>query len=757
LSIERRQRGQRSSWCRAAGGLARIEVKVRSMTSPAATDDPPAAPPAVARRPVTTEHFGRTRTDEYDWLRDKESAEVTAYLEAENAWTAARTDHLAPLRERIFEEIKGRTQETDLSVPSRNRGWWYYGRSFEGREYGAACRAPVIDDADWTPPTPDEEAGSDRPALPGEQVLLDHDALAEGHDFYSVGGVTVSPDGALLAFSTDTVGDERFVLQVKDLSSGELLPDRIEGVLGGGVWSPDGRDLYYCTVDDAWRRDKVWRHRVGSAEADELVFHETDERFWVGVGRSRTQRFLVIASSSKNTSENRYLDCADPDAAWVTFHPRQEGLLYGVEHAVIAGEDVFLVLHNHTGADFEIGRSPITATPPAEWMAVIPHDERVRLEDVAAYAGHLVVQQRSGGLTQLRIIELGDDGPGDDYLVEFPQEVYTVGGGGGAQFDQPTVRLSYTSLTVPASVYDYDVRSRELSLRKQTHVRGHDPSAYEERRLWATADDGTRVPMSVVVRTGARGAEGEERPIPFHLYGYGAYEISIDPGFSVARLSLLDRGAGFAIAHVRGGGEMGRRWYDDGRLAHKRHTFSDFAACARTLVDEGWSTPDRIVGEGGSAGGLLIGVTANEHADLFGGLVADVPFVDALTTMLDATLPLTVTEYDEWGNPAGDPETYDYLAGYAPYDNVASAAVPAILATTSVNDTRVLYVEPAKWVARLRATAPGGDGRPDVLLKTEMAAGHGGVSGRYRAWRDRAFTLAWVLDRMGLADVEPTS
>lgn len=724
------------------------------MTTPAAEATPPDRPPVADRRPVTTEHHGRTRTDEYDWLRAKDTAEVTAYLEAENAWTAASTDHLADLRDAIFGEIKARTKETDLSVPARNRGWWYYGRSFEGREYGTSCRAPIQDEDDWVPPQPDEDAGPDRPALPGEQVLLDHDALAEGHEFYSVGGVTVSPDGTLLAYATDTVGNERYVLEVKDLATGELLPDRIEDVLGGGVWSPDGRDLYYCTVDDSWRRDKVWRHRLGSTEPDELVFHETDGRFWVGVGRSRTQRFLVIASASKNTSENRYLDCDDPDAEWTVFHPREEGLQYGLEHAVIAGEDVFLVQHNHTGADFEIGTCPIAATPPSGWTPLIPYDEQVRLEDVSAYAGHLVVHQRSGGLTQLRIVELGDAGPEDDYLVEFPQEVYTVGGGGGAQFDQPIVRVSYTSLTVPSSVYDYDVRSRELTLRKQQPVRGHDPAAYEEHRLWAEAEDGERVPISLVCRADARGLDGDQ-PIPFLLYGYGAYEISIDPGFSVPWLSLLDRGAGVAIAHVRGGGEMGRRWYDDGKLLRKRHTFSDFATCARHLVKTGWSTHDRIVGEGGSAGGLLIGVAANEDAELFGGLVAEVPFVDALTSMLDASLPLTVTEYDEWGNPEGDVETYDYLAGYAPYENVGPQDYPPILATTSVNDTRVLYVEPAKWVARLRATAPDDGGRPDVLLKTEMSAGHGGVSGRYRAWRDRAFTLAWILDRMGLADVEP--
>jgi oligopeptidase B len=414
-----------------------------------------------------------------------------------------------------------------------------------------------------------------------------------------------------------------------------------------------------------------------------------------------------------------------------------------------------LVQHNHTGADFEIGSCPIAATPPSGWEPLIPYDERVRLEDVSAYAGHLVVHQRSGGLTQLRILELGEDGVGDDYLVDFPQEVYTVGAGGGAQFDQPVVRLSYTSLTVPSSVYDYDVRSRELMLRKQQPVRGHDPAAYEERRLWATADDGERVPISLVHRRGVRGPEGHEHPIPFLLYGYGAYELSTDPGFSVSWLSLLDRGAGVAIAHVRGGGEMGRRWYDDGKLLHKRNTFSDFAACARHLVSTGWTTHEQIVGEGGSAGGLLIGVVANEHPDLFGGLVAEVPFVDALTSMLDASLPLTVTEYDEWGDPSSDPETYDYIAGYAPYENVDGQEYPPILATTSVNDTRVLYVEPAKWVARIRASAPDGDGRPEVLLKTEMAAGHGGVSGRYRSWRDRAFIQAWMLDRMGLADARP--
>jgi oligopeptidase B len=713
-----------------------------------AADPEPTGPPVAERRPVTTEHAGRSRTDEYDWLRVKDDPDVTAYLEAENAWTAARTAHLAGLREQLFEETRARVKETDLSVPSRNRGWWYYGRSFEGREYGAACRVAVTDPDDWSPPRPAEDCGPDEPALPGEQVLLDHDALAAGHDFYSVGGLSVSPDGMLLAYSTDTVGAERYVLEVKDLRTGVLLPDRVEGVLGGATWSPDGADLYYCTVDDSWRRDKVWRHRLGTPQSDdELVHHEADERFWVGVGRSRSNRFLLTVSGSKNTTECRYLDTHDPDAEWVLFHPRETGLQYGLEHAVVAGEDVFLVLHDHTDPDFEVAVSPVAATPPQEWRPLLPAADGVRLEDVSAYDGHLVVHQRSGGLTQLRIVELGPDGPGDDYLVEFPQEVYTVGGYGGAEPGQPTVRVGYTSLTVPSSVYDYDVRSRTLTLLKQQVVRGHDPAAYEEHRLWATADDGARVPISLVCRADT----ARDRPVPLLLYGYGAYELSSDPAFSVSRLSLLDRGAAMAIAHVRGGGEMGRHWYEDGKLEHKEHTFSDFAACARHLVATGWTTHDVLVGEGASAGGLLIGAVANRYPELFGGLVADVPFVDTLTSMLDASLPLTVTEYDEWGDP-GDPEAYDRLAGYAPYENVAALDYPPILATTSLHDTRVLYVEAAKWVARLRATAVG---RRDFLLRTEMSAGHGGVSGRYQGWRDRAFTQAWILDRMGLAAHPP--
>jgi oligopeptidase B len=713
-------------------------------------------PPVAERRPVTTTHHGRTRVDDYEWLRASDDPDVTAYLEAENAYAQERVAHLADLRETIFEEIKARTRETDLSVPTRNRGYWYYARSFEGKEYGATCRVPIRSEDDWTPPQPDEDCVPDQPALPGEQLLLDANELAEGHEFFALGGSSVSPDTHLLAYATDTTGDERFTVRVKDLRTGRLMDDEITGVLGGATWSRDGRDFYYTTVDESWRPDKIWRHRLGTSQSDdELVHHEQDGRFWIGVGRSRTDRFIVIAASSKTTSEYRYLDADDPDAGFRIFSPRRDGLEYGLEHGVVGGEDVFLVLHNHTGPDFELGIAPVAPTGPEGWRPLIPHDPAVRLEDVDAHAGHLVVNQRSDGLTQLRILELdtdAEDGGGvrDDYLIEFDQEIYTVGSGSNPAFDTPVVRLGYTSMAIPSSVYDYDVRSRKLTLLRRTPVLGgYDPDDYEEHRLWATADDGERVPISVVCRLGAReDTGGGTAPIPLVLYGYGAYEASFDPYFSIARLSLLDRGAAFAIAHVRGGGELGRRWYDDGKLDRKPNTFTDFIACARHLADTGWTTPELTIAEGASAGGLLMGAVTNLAPGSFGGIVANVAFVDILTTMLNSSLPLTVPEYEEWGNPEADPDVFDLIAGYAPYDNVAAIDYPPILAEASLHDTRVAYVEPAKWIARLRATATG---RRDFLLKTEMAAGHGGVSGRYKSWRDRAFSLAWILDRMGLA------
>ncbi len=699
-------------------------------------------PPVARRVPTTRTHHGDTVVDDYEWLRDKESPATLAYLEAENAYTEARTAHLAGLREQIFTEIRSRTQETDLSVPYRIHDWWYYGRSLEGQEYGISCRCPVDHPDDWTPPR--LEVGVE---VPGEQVLLDVNELAAGHDFFSLGTASISPDGTLLAISTDTVGDERFLLQVKDLRTGELLPDRIPNTLGAAVWDLAGTVLFYTTVDDSWRIDKVWRHTLGTpVEDDVLVHHETDERFWASVGRTRSDRYLVLAAGSKTTTEYAVLEADDPTGEFRVVAPRRQGVEYGVEHAVIAGEDCLLVLHNEDAENYALARAPIDATSPDQWQPLVPHDPEVRLEDVEAFATHLVVSQRSDGLTQLRIITLDEqapDGLGDDFLVEFDEPVYTVGAAGNPEFHQPTVRLGYTTMTTPPSVYDFDVASRKLTLLKQVPVLGDfDPGRYEQHRTWAEADDGTRVPISLVCPKGAP----RDGSMPVVLYGYGSYEDSTDPSFSIARLSLLDRGIGYAIAHVRGGGEMGRRWYDAGKLLHKRNTFTDFVACARHLVAEGWTSHDRLVAEGGSAGGLLVGAVANLAPEAFRAIVADVPFVDALTTILDPSLPLTVVEWEEWGNPLADPEVYAYMKSYSPYENVAATRYPAILAETSLHDTRVQYVEPAKWVARLRATALNPE---DILLKTEMSAGHGGVSGRYRAWRDRAFSLAWLVDQVG--------
>jgi oligopeptidase B len=702
----------------------------------APTVTPPVARTVAHRR----EHHGDVFVDEYEWLRDKDSPETLAYLEAENAYTESRTAHLQQLRETIFEEIRSRTQETDLSVPVRVRGWWYYGRTFEGKQYGASCRRPVQDEESWLPPSVDP---AETPA--DEQVLLDSNVLAEGHEFFSLGASTVSPDGRYLAFSTDTVGDERFLLQVKDLSTGEMLPDQVPDTSYAVAWDLAGEHLFYTTVDASWRPDKVWRHRLGTDPAEDVVVHhEVDDRFWVSVGRTRSQRYLLIACGSKVTTEYRILDAADPTTEPRVVAPRRQGVEYGLEHAVIGGEDVLLVLHNDGAENFEIAQAPVTATSHEQWVPLVPHDPGVRLEDVDAFADHLVVSQRSDGLTRLRVLRLGESGVTSDEVLEMDHPIYTVGAGANPEFAQPVLRFGYTTMATPSAVLQVDLRTGERTLLKQTPVLGDfDPEAYEQHREWATAEDGTRVPISVVVPKGLP----RDGSTPFLLYGYGSYEHSVDPFFTISRLSLLDRGMGFAIAHVRGGGEMGRRWYDEGKMLHKRNTFTDFVACAGRLVEAGWTSPERLVAEGGSAGGLLMGAVANLAPEAFTAVLAEVPFVDALTSILDPDLPLTVIEWEEWGDPLHDPEVYAYMKSYSPYENVAAKRYPAILAETSLHDTRVLYVEPAKWVARLRATAV----EPDVLLKTEMSAGHGGPSGRYNAWRDRAFSYAWVLDQVGLA------
>ncbi|HEX3920880.1 MAG TPA: S9 family peptidase [Streptosporangiaceae bacterium] len=693
--------------------------------------------PAARQTPSERTFHGDTVVDEYAWLADKDDPETIAFLEAENAYTEALTAGQEGLREEIFGEIKARTQETDLSVPMRKGGWWYYARTVEGQQYGVFCRRAVRPD-DSGPPMSEDGA-----PLDGEEVLLDSNQLAGDQQFFSLGARTVSPDGRLLAYSTDFAGNERFTLRIKDLATGETTADEIPDTFYGPAWSRDGSALFYVTVDDAWRPYRVWRHMVGTPAAqDALVYEEADEKFRVGIGLTRSERYLLLSVASSVTSEVWLLDAATPEGEFTVVAPRRQNVEYQVEHQVGAdGTDRLLILHNDGAENFELVSAPVS--DPADRTTVIAPREDTRLLDVDAFAEFLAVSLRRDGLTGLRIIRAD----GSDYEVAFPEPVYTVFPGANPEYSARLLRLSYGSLVTPDSVYDCDMATGELTLLKRFPVlplpggAEYRPGDYEQYREWATASDGTRIPISLVCRKGTP----RDGSSPFVLYGYGSYEASMDPSFSISRLSLLDRGFGYAIAHVRGGGEMGRHWYEDGKLLHKANTFTDFVACAEHLAAAGWTSPRRLIARGASAGGLLMGAVANLAPQDFGGIVAQVPFVDPLTTILDPSLPLTVTEWEEWGDPLHDPRVYAYMKAYSPYENVTGQAYPPILAVTSLNDTRVLYSEPAKWVARLQARASGGP----FLLKTEMVAGHGGRSGRYDRWREDALILAWIVTVAG--------
>ena len=698
------------------------------------TDTTPA--PVAAIKPITRSFHGREFVDNYEWLRDKESPETRAYLEAENAYTAAQTAHLDTLTENIYQEVKGRIKETDMTVPARRDGYWYYGRSIEGKEYGLSCRLPVTDPESWEPPVIPEEGAPE-----GEERILDANELAEGHEFFSLGASSISDSGHLLAYSVDYAGDERFELHIKDLRTGELLEDHLTGIHYGATWVGD-EYIFYTTVDDAWRPDTVWRHRVGTPQSEDVqVYHEPDARFNLGVGRFRSRKYVVVGVGSKTTTEAHVLDYANPTGEFRMLWPREAGVDYDVDHAIVGGQDYWVVTHNATGPNFALSYTLADAAvlPPLRDLPVlIPHRDDARVEGVDVNRDHIVAGYRRGGIGRAAIMRL-EEGWGEFQELEFDEELYTVGAGGG-EWGSPMVRVSYTSFTQPAQLFDYRVATGEYTLLKEQEVvGGYDPADYVARREWATAPDGTQVPISLVHRADL----DLSQPRPTLLYGYGSYEVNLDPYFSLFRLSLMDRGMIFAMAHVRGGGEMGRAWYDEGKMLNKRNTFTDFIAAADHLIATSVTAPDRLVAEGGSAGGLLMGAVANMAPDRFVGIQANVPFVDPLTSILMPELPLTVLEWEEWGDPYHDPEVYDYMAGYAPYENVSAQNYPDILALTSLNDTRVLYVEPAKWVARLRAVATGGQ----FLLKTEMSAGHGGVSGRYSKWRQNAFEYAWTIHK----------
>ena len=713
------------------------------MTGSPSPAGPEQGPPVAPRRPTAFEAHGDRRVDEWFWLRNRDDPEVLALLRAENAFTERHTAHLTGLRDGLFAEMKARIVETDLSVPVRKGPWWYYDRTLEGRDYAIHCRLPVEGSGRGDtapPPLPDGDRHD-------EQVILDENALAGTHGYLDVANLAVSPGHSRLAYASDTTGDERFALRVRDLETGEDLADTIEGTSYGVAWANDDATLFYTKPDAANRPYQLWRHRVGADPGtDALVLEEPDERFHLGVGRTKDGSYVLVEMHSRITSEVHVIPADRPETVPRVVEPRAQGVEYGVEHHT----GTFIVLTNDEAENFRVVATPADNPSRRSWRELIPHRAEVRLEGLDVFADHVVSYERRDGMPRIRVIAIPHDGVRWDrelpegFLVPCPETPSASWGGANPEFTGRSLRYEYSSLVTPRSVYDLDLSTGDAVLRKRQPVLGDfDPSRFVTERQWATAPDGTRVPISIVVRRGVV----RDGTAPCLLYGYGAYEASIDPVFSSLRLSLLDRGFVFAIAHVRGGGELGRRWYEEGKLLAKPNTFTDFVACAHHLVEEQWTAPDRLVARGGSAGGLLIGAVANLAPELFRALVAEVPFVDCLNTMLDESLPLTVIEWEEWGNPAVDAEVYRVMSGYAPYENVRGTSYPALLVTAGLEDPRVGYWEPAKWVQKLRAADPEGT----VLFKVELDAGHGGPSGRYEAWREEAFVVSFVLDAVGLS------
>lgn len=673
--------------------------------------------PRTERRPVELTNHGVTRVDEYYWLREREDPAVIAHLEAENAWTQVRMAGTEELQSTLFDEIVGRIPPDDDSAPIPHSGWWYQSRYEGGNEYPVHVRM------------------KDSPDAPA-QVLLDGNERAEGHSYYSarVSPLGVSPDGRTLAFAEDTLGRRFYTIRFKDLQSGQILPDEIRSVTPVMVWANDSETLFYTKQDpETLRWYQIYRHRLGTdPSTDPLVYEEADETYSSWVSRSKSGRFLLIGSSQTLATEYRYLDADRPDGAFQVILPRQRDHEYSVEH----DGDSWLIKTNRDAKNFRLVRAPIANPGPDAWEELLPAREEVLFEDFELFTDNIVVQERSDGLVHLRVLDLSGR---PEQEIEFDESAYVAWLSTNLELDSPFVRYGYSSMTTPSSVYDFERDSRKRILRKRDTVIGDfEPSDYVTERLYATARDGERIPISIVYRLDTGGELGAR---PLLLYGYGSYGASMDPGFSTARLSLLDRGFVYAIAHIRGGEELGRRWYEDGKLLNKKNTFNDFIDSAEYLVETGRADPNRLFAMGGSAGGLLMGAIVNDRPDLWRGVIAAVPFVDVVTTMLDPTIPLTTSEYDEWGDP-NDPVYFEYMLSYSPYDNVQPAAYPALLVTTGLHDSQVQYWEPAKWVARLRDQNTGSE---QVLLHVNMDAGHGGQSGRFRRFKETAMEYAFLI------------
>lgn len=673
-------------------------------------------PPVAKTVPLTHTLHGDTRTDNYSWLREKESPEVIAYLTAENAYTDSVMASSKALEESLYTELLGRIQETDLSVPYAYGGWLHYTRTEEGKQYPIYCR----------------KASESAP----EEITLDVNALAEGEKFMSVGTYALSDDGNLLAYSTDRTGFREYTLRIKDLRTGTLLPDTVEKV-GAVVWAADNKTLYYTSEDEAKRPYRIYRHSLGGSD-DTPIYEEPNELYRAFCYRSRDRRYLFIGSASATTTELHYLESDNPFGALTLILTREEGHEYYVDHR----EGLFYLRTNKDAPTFKLIATPVSAPEPLHWSEVLPYRAEVGLEDFDLFAEHLVASEQADGLPQLRVLAFAS---GDEHTITFPEPTYTASGDTNREFDTTVFRFRYSSLVTPQSVFDYDLNTRERTLRKQTPVLGgYDAHQYVSERVFATASDGTQIPISLVRR--------KDTPVagsaPCLLYAYGSYGIIMPAGFNSNRLSLLDRGFVYAIAHIRGGGEYGKPWHDAAKMMVKKNTFTDFIACADHLVATGYADREKLTIMGGSAGGLLMGAVLNLRPDVAKLCVNYVPFVDVMNTMLDETLPLTVGEYLEWGNP-NEPKAYAYMKSYSPYDNIAAKDYPTQLVKTSLNDSQVMYWEPAKYVARLRATKT--DSNP-LLLHCNMDAGHGGASGRYDALKEAAFDYAFILSQLGIKE-----
>ena len=676
-------------------------------------------PPKAEIIPKKLTIHGDTRIDNYYWLNQRENPKVIEYLEAENAYLDASMAHTKNFREKLYQEIIGRIKQSDESVPYRKRGYYYYVRYEEGQEYPIYCRKKGSLDA-------------------AEEVLLNVNEMAKGHDFYQVVDLTISPNNQLLAFGVDDVGRRKYTIHVKDLTTGKILNDALPNTTGGAAWAADNKTIFYTAKDHTLRPYKIFRHRLGSdAAKDFMVYHEADSTFNTYVFTTKSEKYLLIYSRHTLATEYRYLDTNNPEGKFKIIQPRQRDLEYYVDHF----GDKFYIRTNWKAKNFRLMATPVNHTGLKYWQEVIPHRDNVLLEDFEIFKNFLVLQERSEALTHLRVIRWKDR---SEHYLDFGEPAYVAYLSTNPEFDTDVLRYGYSSLTTPNSTYDYNMVTREKTLMKQQEVVGDfDPANYKTERLWAPARDGVKVPISLVYRKDLK-----KDDMPLLLYGYGSYGYSMNPSFRSNRLSLLDRGFVFAIAHVRGGSELGRQWYEDGKLLKKKNTFYDFIDCALYLIDRKYTNPDRLFAMGGSAGGLLMGAVVNMRPDLFKGVVAAVPFVDVVTTMLDESIPLTTAEYDEWGDPHKK-EYYDYILSYSPYDNVEAKEYPAMLVTTGLHDSQVQYWEPAKWVAKLRALKT--DTHP-LYLKTEMEAGHGGASGRFKRHKTTALEYAFFLDLLGVRE-----